>query len=198
MRFNQEGTILYSGGVDALIRRYSVSTPWDITSTLTLLDEFDLDTISAGGLYIKPNSDKMFTVNATEAEIFAYDLGIKTEGAFIPLTLGHRSSTGTTAETDIETFEDTDVIVGMAFEVTGTEASFDREITIPSDLIAKNGRIFIIKDEVGDAAGTNKEINILTEGSQTIDGETDYIITTNDGGVQLYSDGTNLFSMGTT
>lgn len=65
-------------------------------------------------------------------------------------------------------------------------------VTIPSSLIAKEGRVIIVNDEGGNA-GTNA-ITIATEGSEDIDGSSSTTIGTNNGTLALYSDGSNLFS----
>jgi len=73
--------------------------------------------------------------------------------------------------------------------VDNTDAA--RTITIDSDDIARKRYLVTIKD-TSNGAGTNN-ITIATEGSETIDGSATAVISTNNGQVTLYSDGTNLF-----
>jgi hypothetical protein len=63
-------------------------------------------------------------------------------------------------------------------------------ITIPSDLISDYVKL-IIKDSGGNASVNN--ITIATEGAETIDGSASYTINTDNGKVQLVSDGSNLY-----
>lgn len=65
-------------------------------------------------------------------------------------------------------------------------------VTIPSSVIAQEGRVIIVNDEGGNA-GTNN-ITVATEGSENIDGSSSGSISTNYGTLALYSDGSNLFS----
>ena len=82
-----------------------------------------------------------------------------------------------------------DVIVG----VTSTAAP--RTVTISTaDIVNMSGNTITVKDQSG-AAGMNS-ITVATEGSETIDGQTTVVISTNYGYVRLYSDGTNLFVIG--
>jgi len=67
----------------------------------------------------------------------------------------------------------------------------DRTYQISSEDILQEGRVFTVKDESGQASTFN--IIISTEGSETIDGNDTYIISTNYGAVNLYSNGSNLF-----
>ncbi len=53
----------------------------------------------------------------------------------------------------------------------------------------------LIKDEGGGASAN--PITVATEGSQTINGKSTYVIGTNYGEIRLYSNGTNLFTMDT-
>ena len=99
-------------------------------------------------------------------------------------TLGFkRVGTGSSISTSNE------IIIGV------TDTSAVRTITLQTaDAIA--GRIYIIKDESG-AAGTNNII-IATQGSETIDGDGTLVIASNYGGVMLYSDNVNWFSIAKT
>ena len=57
-----------------------------------------------------------------------------------------------------------------------------------------DGRIFIIKDETGNAGVNN--ITIATQGSETIDGQTSHVIGVNFGWVKLVARNGNLFIIG--
>ena len=66
-------------------------------------------------------------------------------------------------------------------------------LTCQSANIAKDGRVWIIKDETG-TASPSTPITIDTQGTETIDGESDAQIVAPYGVARLYSDGSNLFS----
>jgi hypothetical protein len=72
-----------------------------------------------------------------------------------------------------------------------TDTSAARTITLATADVV-DGRIIIIKDESGGA--TTNNITIVTEGSETIDGEASIAITADYGVLRLYSNGTNWFS----
>lgn len=63
--------------------------------------------------------------------------------------------------------------------------------TIPSAKVAA-GRVFIVKDGGGGAGSNN--ITVATEGSETIDGSSTLVISTNYAAARLFSDGTNWFT----
>ncbi|MCP3685475.1 MAG: LamG domain-containing protein [bacterium] len=65
-------------------------------------------------------------------------------------------------------------------------------VTIPSALVSKEIS-FIAKDATGNSGTAGREVTIATEGSETIDGSSTYVIDTNYGSVTIYSDGTNYF-----
>jgi hypothetical protein len=67
-------------------------------------------------------------------------------------------------------------------------------VTLTSAMIARVGRIWIIKDESGTAAG-GSPITVATEGAETIDGAASATITTAYGVLRLYSNGSNLFTI---
>lgn len=69
--------------------------------------------------------------------------------------------------------------------VTSTAAA--RTITLPAANSAAAGRIVIVKDESG-ACNTNN-ITIARAGSDTIDGATSVVMSTNYGTTRLYTDG---------
>lgn len=84
------------------------------------------------------------------------------------------------------------------FIVTFTSLTASRTYTISDEDIASGSatapRIFHIKDESGNA-GTYP-IVIATESAQTIDGNTTYTINQDYGTCWIYSNGTNLFTLG--
>lgn len=75
-----------------------------------------------------------------------------------------------------------------------TDLSAARTVTIRSVDILEEGRIFIIKDEAGNAFTNN--ITVATEGSETIDGCASAIIVQDYASLMLYSNGSNLFQIG--
>lgn len=80
----------------------------------------------------------------------------------------------------------TDFIVHVTYTSTASVTS----LTLPSAQTVA-GRVFVVKD-----AGFNssiKSITIDTEGSETIDGSTTYVISSDGASVSLYSDGSNWF-----
>lgn len=86
----------------------------------------------------------------------------------------------------------------VSFSTTGnasiyaiTDTSAPRTVTI-SSTEAVDGRILTIKDESLNA--TNNNITIATEGSETIDGLPQIVISASGGSVNIYSDGTNYFT----
>ena len=74
-----------------------------------------------------------------------------------------------------------------------TDVTAARTITILSADIAVVDREFDVIDESGDVNGTDRTITIETEGSETIAGGASIEITSSYSGVNLYSDGSNLF-----
>lgn len=66
-------------------------------------------------------------------------------------------------------------------------------LTVPSSMIARSGRVFIIKDESGTASGVSA-ITVNCQGGQLIDGAASVTIVTAYGALRLYSNGTNLFT----
>lgn len=79
-----------------------------------------------------------------------------------------------------------------------TDTTATRTLTISSATIAAGSPtmpfIFSINDSSGGAAANN--ITIDTEGGETIDGASEIFITENFGSFTLYSDGSNVFSLG--
>jgi hypothetical protein len=66
-------------------------------------------------------------------------------------------------------------------------------LTLTSAMIARAGRVWIVKDESGTAGG-GSPITIETQGAETIDGQPNAQIIAPYGVARLYSDGSNLFS----
>ena len=57
--------------------------------------------------------------------------------------------------------------------------------------LAGDGKLYIIKDEDGSAATNN--ITILPAAGETIDGESELIVSNDDGSASIYSNGENFF-----
>ena len=79
----------------------------------------------------------------------------------------------------------TDTIIGV--DCSGGA----KTITLPTAGTI-NGKVYIIKDESGDASSNN--ITVATEGSETIDGANTKTINSDYGVLRIYSDGTNYFT----
>ena len=130
---------------------------------MEVLSNSALRTVIAGGQGITATtSNTLYAENLNVKKSF--DAGFLTTGT-TTLTTGY-------------------VILGFTGTTGGT-------VTISSSDAAM-GRMFIIKDQGGNA-GTNN-IVIDTEGVETIDGAASVTITDNYGVVRLYSDGSNLFT----
>ena len=67
----------------------------------------------------------------------------------------------------------------------------DITIQLPSANFAGDGKLYIIKDEDGNAATNN--IAILPAAGETIDGESELVISNDDGSASIYSNGENFF-----
>jgi len=80
----------------------------------------------------------------------------------------------------------TDYYIG----ITNTSAA--GTITLPPAATAGNGKVYIIKDESGGAAGNN--ITVQGNGAELIDGANTALITTNYGSIKLMCNGTNWFT----
>ncbi len=79
----------------------------------------------------------------------------------------------------------TDFIIGV--DTTGAAVT----VTIPT-LQAVDGRVIILSDVGGNATANN--ITLATGGAETIDGNATAAITTDDGSLRAYCDGTNWFT----
>ena len=80
----------------------------------------------------------------------------------------------------------TDNIVHVTYTSTGAVTA----LTLPTAQVVA-GRVLVIKDAAGNAA-TNT-ITIDTQGAETIDGAATFVINSNYGAINLYSDGSNWF-----
>ena len=80
----------------------------------------------------------------------------------------------------------TDYVLNVTYTVTGPVTS----LTLPTAQTV-DGRIIHIKD-AGGLAGTNS-ITVDTQGSETIDGNSTYVLNTNHEAISIYSDGTNWY-----
>lgn len=67
-----------------------------------------------------------------------------------------------------------------------------RSVELPSAVVAKRGKAFIVKDLVGGAGSTT--ITIASKEGETIDGSATATITSNYGVSRLFCDGTNWYS----
>ena len=99
-------------------------------------------------------------------------------------------STGTLNLTTVNTATYTTVSTDNQIHVTYTTTGACT-VTIATTDISVEGRVLTITDGGGNATLNN--ITIATEGSQTINGETSWVIGSNYNSITLYSDGTNLF-----
>jgi len=107
---------------------------------------------------------------------------IKTNGGEHDLQGGitfKRIATATDLTVDVD-----DYIIGI------TDTSVARTITLPTAALA-SGKTYVIKDESGVAATNN--ITVVGAGGETFDGAANTVISTNYGGVTVYSDGSNWF-----
>lgn len=191
--FKPDGTLFYIvGSGDDEVKEYTVSTPWDI-STTKLSDAFSVDSQDAtpAGVVFKPDGTRMYFVGTTNDNIYEYALGISTASIVTNIVRTGRLGFAVTSDTS-------DLGIAEIYACTDTTAA--RTLTISTSLInlgsTSNPLKIIIKDESGGAGAFN--ITIETEGSELIDGVASIIIAVNFGGVILYSNGSNLFSLGTT
>jgi hypothetical protein len=99
--------------------------------------------------------------------------------------LSGRISDLTVVNVPTYTYLSSDIRLHITYTSTGPVT-----ITIPSALIASRGK-FKLKD-ASDNAGINN-ITVNTEGAETIDGSSNYVINMDSDSLILYSDGSNLF-----
>lgn len=112
---------------------------------------------------------------------------------FVPLSGSHSYTrgnlvkrTGSSARVSTATSY---TLLGNEEVVAVTDTSAARTITLPAANAVSEGIQFVIKDESG-AAGTNN-ITISRAGTDTIDGATTLVISTNYGKARIYSDGSS-------
>lgn len=79
-----------------------------------------------------------------------------------------------------------DYLVGV------TSFAIAPSIGLPKPSMAAQGKIYVVKDEVGGASSTT--ITIKSDGEKTIDGGTSLTITSAYGVQRLYTDGANWFT----
>lgn len=99
-----------------------------------------------------------------------------------PLSINISQPNHVTITAATYTVKDEDQIIGLKRAGTIT-------VTLPSAAAVIPGRPYVFKDENGTANTNNYTIG--TEGSETIDGASTVVISTNNGFVTVYSDGTN-------
>ena len=169
------------------------------TTTLTFIDE-TLGTTEYIDLFLVQNpagNRKILlpenTINKTQVEQGinlnsngeTYILLKYAYGQFSAFLQGGSFTFTTTTFTGSDVSDNNIVIYGFTDTVGGT-------LTIQSADIAVPGRIFIIKDQGGNASTNNIFVN--TESSETIDNAVSASINANFGSITLYSDGSNLFT----
>lgn len=79
------------------------------------------------------------------------------------------------------------------FIVAVTDAGVARTINLPKASLAGFGKVYIVKDASGSISSTT--ITIDSNGTETIDGDTTYVISTNFGRIGMYCDGSNWFTI---
>jgi len=189
--FKRNGTVLYLMIADS-IEQYRLATPWDV-STGILEDTLDVSfqAITFMGIFINDAASRMYLCTDPAGDVFQYNLGIEIgslQTDFVKTArLGFAVTTNTEALGNAEIYACTDT----AAPRTLTLSTFTIELGSPT-----NPYKITVKDESG-AAGTNN-ITIDTEDSELIDGAASIALAADFAGINLYSDGSNLFSIGTT
>jgi hypothetical protein len=89
--------------------------------------------------------------------------------------------------TAIKTANYTAIVGDDIIQCNSTAGGF--AITLPSGVA--NGQVFAIKDIAGVAGTPSKRITVDTAGAELIDGQVDYLIQNNYGGLTVYYNGTN-------
>jgi hypothetical protein len=100
--------------------------------------------------------------------------------------VGQNSVNRSTSSARVPTAADY-TLAGNEDTVAVTSTAAARTITLPAAASVSEGRMFVVKDESGGAGSNN--ITIARAGSDTIDGASSLVISTNYGIVRLYSDG---------
>jgi len=75
------------------------------------------------------------------------------------------------------------------FIIDISNAGVARTINLPKASLAGLGKVYIVKDSSGSISSTT--ITIDPDGTETINGDTSYVISTNFGSVGLYCNGSN-------
>ena len=78
------------------------------------------------------------------------------------------------------------------FIVAVADAGVARTINLPKASLAGSGKVYVIKDASGSISSTT--ITIDPDGSELIDGDTTYVVSTNFAKVGVYCDGANWFT----
>lgn len=208
---------LVSGGTDTRpqIQLNAYNDQSDYSSSL-IFKKSNSDTV--GTLSETQNGDILgnmawWGVNSGSAEAISGLIRVKQDGAagatYIPSKIEFATGTSSAAAATVMTIDSDGVLdttsgrtinrtaVGAATSSAATDHYFGCDavgadtITIQTTDIAMVGRIFIVKDEGGNAATQN--ITIATEGAETIDGQATAVISGNYDRITLISDGSNLF-----
>jgi len=168
------GTAIQQDGTGDSVLHYAVAA----TNWSSGIDNSDSDKYKISK-NLNLGTDTFFTIDT------AGNTGIGNTTPLSILDVGGTLGLERTA-TAVNTNTGNEVIIG----VTSDDAV--RTITIDTADIAATNRIFIIKDEGGEAATFN--ITIQGEGGETIDGAGSAVIVADYGVVRLYSNGSNLFT----
>ena len=107
-----------------------------------------------------------------------------TNGAFLAPAPGSVNSLGLVTVTN-------DIVISPSdtFSLMSVDTSVPRSITLPSISVVAGGRLFAIKDSTG--AAFSNPITLLTNGSDTIDGASSYIIQSGEGCIWVAADGSS-------
>lgn len=196
IRFLEDGKSFYATGeASGTVERFTCTTPWDIT---TAVDEEAFSVITESpspvGLFLEPNLSRIFVTSNSNDDLHTYNFGIKTEGA---ITMGQLNLPGLvylgkridiTTATAITLSDETAFI----YSFTGTSGS---TIKIPNTWASNTGRMFIIKDEGGNAGVNNVTITTTTVTANIFDNhQTAQTIASNGGTIKYYVQGSKFFS----
>lgn len=186
-----DGTTIYATDVVAdTIFEYKLVSPWSL-ATVEFVNSIATETTNPRGISSSPDGRKFYITDNTADTISEYDVGIVTTMLVADAVRVGRAGFAVTTNT---------AALGLAEIYACTDTTAARTLTLSSSTIGlgsdANPLKLTVKDESGGAA-TNI-ITIVTEGAETIDGVASVTIAANFGGVNLYSNGSNLFSLGTT